>query len=142
MEGKVKKVLDKQAILMKLDELRYPKEQFWVCSGAALVLFGVKKYTCDIDLGVTSELFENLLQQGFSFHYSQQDGTRIMNLGQKIEALENWGLTSDKVLLHGVQVEALASIRKQKEELAREKDLQDISLIDQFLRKKNEVESK
>ena len=128
-----RKMLDRQAVLRTLRSLALPREQFWVCSGAALVLHGVKKLTQDIDLGVTTQLLEKMLCQGHPFRRSVRDGTRIVDVCAGVEALENWGAFSEKLLVAGFQVETLESIRHQKALLGREKDLRDIIAIDRFL---------
>jgi hypothetical protein len=57
-------------------------------------------------------------------------------INDTIELLENWFV--DKiVIIDGLPVGSLESIKKQKLELGREKDIKDIRLIDEYINNKN-----
>ncbi len=111
----------------------FPQDGWWLTSGAALVLFGVREHTHDVDLICTAETADCLEKKGVPHRLDGLDGTRIFALGKQIEILENWH-TDEVIELDGLRVASLLSIRRQKEELGREKDLADIRLIDEFLR--------
>ncbi|WP_243111251.1 GNAT family N-acetyltransferase [Acutalibacter sp. 1XD8-33] len=106
----------------------------WLTSGAALVLFGVRETTHDVDLICTSALADRLEARGVPFRRDGLGGARIFAYGQDVELLEDWD-TEEVVTVEGLRSASLLSIRKQKEKLGREKDLRDIALIDRFLRK-------
>lgn len=106
----------------------------WVTSGAALVLHGVKGHTRDVDLVCTTQLADRLEREGVPFRRSPLGDTRIFTVGRHVEVLENWH-TDQVETLEGMPVASLGSIRRQKEELGREKDWDDIRLIDAFLQK-------
>lgn len=108
-------------------------EDCWLTSGAALVLYGVKEATRDVDLICTGQLADRLEAQGIPFHREGLDGTRVFAVSQDVEVLEDWK-TEEVVRVKGLRAASLKSIRKQKEALGREKDLADIALIDQFMR--------
>lgn len=55
--------MNKKDILQFLNQYTLPTKEFIILSGAALVLFEIKKETSDIDLSVTKKLYENLLKQ-------------------------------------------------------------------------------
>lgn len=127
--------LHREDILRIMRELDFLADGCWLTSGAALVLYGVKEATRDIDLICTTELADRLEQRGFPFRRDGLDNTRIFQINDKVEVLEDWQ-TDEVVELEGLQVASLPSIRKQKEALGREKDLADIQLIDRFLEKR------
>ncbi len=127
--------LFREDILRLLKELDFLEEGCWLTSGAALVLYGVKESTRDIDLVCTTELADRLERQGVPFRLDGLDGTRIFAVNDRVEVLENWH-TDEVITLEGVPAASLLSIRRQKEELGREKDLLDIRLIDEFLERK------
>lgn len=111
-----------------------PLNQYWITSGAALVIHGVKETTRDIDLGCTTELVENFLKKGCKFRVVE-DKSRIVEVNDNIEILENWFV--EKVeFIDELPVGTLESIKKQKAELGREKDMKDIKLIDEFMKSK------
>lgn len=128
-------VLHREDILRLLKELDFLGDGCWLTSGAALVLYGVKEATRDIDLICTTELADQLEQRGFPFRKDGLDGTRIFQINDKVEVLEDWQ-TDEVIELEGLKIASLLSIRKQKEALGREKDFEDIRLIDCFLEKR------
>ena len=104
----------------------------WLTSGAALVLFGVRENTRDVDLVCTKELADRLEAEGYPFRRDGLDNTRIFSINEHVEVLEDWE-TEEVVEIEGLRSASLLSIRKQKEALGREKDLRDIALIDGFI---------
>ena len=128
-------LLHREDILRLLKDLDFLEDGCWLTSGAALVLYGVKETTRDIDLICTAELADQLEQRGFPVRKDGLDGTRIFQINDKVEVLEDWQ-TDEVIELEGLKIASLLSIRKQKEALGREKDLADIRLIDCFLEKR------
>lgn len=49
--------MDKEEIVNRLRELHFPKNEYYVLSGASLVLRGIRKKCPDIDLCISEELF-------------------------------------------------------------------------------------
>lgn len=128
-------LLHREDILRLLKDLDFLEDGCWLTSGAALVLYGVKEATRDIDLICTAELADQLEQRGFPVRKDGLDGTRIFQINDKVEVLEDWQ-TDEVIELEGLKIASLLSIRKQKEALGREKDFEDIRLIDCFLEKR------
>lgn len=126
-------MLDKNQILDKLKNLNFPKSQYCVMTGAALVLHGIKPETADIDIGCTSTLFKELLNKGFEIKHKKPFEAIIID--DCIEIYENWAPEKTEIV-EGIPVADIKSIRKYKEELGRHKDLKDIELIDKFLEQK------
>ncbi len=132
-----KGMLGREDILEILKDVPLLGEDCWITSGAALVLYGVKEQTRDIDLVCTTEAADCLEAQGVAFRRSPLGNTRIFAYSRQIEVLENWE-TDEVVQVEGLPAASLMSIRKQKEALGREKDLTDIRLIDSFLEKEKQ----
>lgn len=114
--------------------MNLPLNQYWITSGAALVIHGVKDTTRDIDLGCTTELVEAFLKKGCKCKVVE-DNSRIVEVNDNIEILENWFVEKIE-FIEGLPVGTLESIKKQKAELGREKDMKDIKLIDEFIKRK------
>lgn len=125
-------MLDKNDVIQLMKELNLPPNQYWITAGAGLVMHNIKETTRDIDIGCTTALTNYLIQQGCEFMYDS-DGTRIVRVNANIEAFENW-VVDEIENVDGISVASILSIRKQKEKLGREKDLEDIKLIDDFKR--------
>lgn len=126
-------MLNKEDIIKEIQELNLPKEQYCVMTGAALVLYGVRENTADIDIGCTWALFEELQRRGYD-RQDQDTGPRII-INETIEIFPDW-LPSKILQLDGIPVAELLWIREYKQQKARQKDLRDIALIDAFLQKK------
>lgn len=126
-------MLNRQEILDLLREKAFDKTEYWVTSGAAMVLYGLKDRTRDIDLGCTSPMADCLERKGYPVEILQ-DGSRKIAYSNTIELFENW-LEGDVVFLEGLPVVSLAGLLKMKEALGREKDLEDIRLIKEQLSK-------
>ena len=125
-------MLDKNDVIQLMKELNLPPNQYWITAGAGLVMHNIKETTRDIDIGCTTALTNYLIQQGCEFMYDS-DGTRIVRVNANIEAFENWAVDEIENV-DGISVASILSIRKQKEKLGREKDLEDIKMIDEFKR--------
>ncbi len=80
-----------------------------------------------------AQLVDLLLAQGFPLSHSSDGKRRVVCL-DVCEFLEDW-MVAETQLIGGVCVATLPSIRKQKELLGRDKDIADIALIDEFLRR-------
>lgn len=118
-------------IIKMLKDMDLLVGEYWISSGAGLVLHGVKETTNDIDLGCTTNLVEYFIKKGCKFKVAK-DNSRIVEINDKIEILENW-VVDEIVFIDGLPVAGLESIRKQKSELGREKDISDIKLIDEYI---------
>lgn len=123
-------LLNKEEIICLLNEAAFDVNEYWVTSGAAMVLYGIKALTRDIDLGCTSRMADKLENEGYCAEVLR-DGSRKIVFSETMELFENW--VEDKVvLLEGLPVVSIDGMIMMKEKLGREKDLQDILLINEF----------
>ncbi len=118
-------MLGKEDIVKILKNMELPLSEYWITSGAGLVIHGVKETTNDIDLGCTTNLVELFLKKGCKYKV-EKDNSRIIQINDTIEILENW-------FVDELPVGSLESIKKQKAQLGREKDIKDIKLIDDYI---------
>lgn len=123
--------MNKQEIINTLNNKPYPRNEYWIVSGAGLVMHGVKAETRDIDIGCSAALANLLIENGAKLHV-YKDGTRQINEDDDIELLEDW-CGDALVEIDGFRVASLESIRNMKVKLNRPKDLEDITLINEFL---------
>lgn len=128
-------MLNKDDIIKILREKNFSKTEYWIVTGTALVMHGVKDETKDIDLGCTTKLFEELIKNGQKVKLTK-DNTRSMVVDNVIELFENWNVDNIE-FIEGLPVGTLESIIKLKLGLGREKDLKDIEMINEFLDKRN-----
>lgn len=120
-------MLDKKQIIARLEELHLDDTKYWLITGGAMVLYGLREQTSDIDLGCTSDLADLLQQEGFPVE-RMSDGTRKIVVAEDVEIFENW--LEDKVeRFEGVPVISIRGLIEMKRALGREKDFRDIQLI-------------
>ena len=126
-------MLNKEDIIRLLKEAAFDANEYWVTSGAAMVLYGIRDATRDIDLGCTSKMADRLEGNGYSVEVLD-DGSRRIAFSNTIEIFENW-IEDQVVLLEGIPAVSLHGLIRMKETLGREKDLNDILLIKEHLAK-------
>ena len=126
-------MLNKNSIIKMLNDLNLPPSEYWITSGSALVMHGVKQYTKDIDLGCTNSLWDFFLQNGHMFRVGK-DNSKIMQINEYVEVIKEY-YVEEIEFVEGLPTGSLKSIKKQKESLGREKDIIDIKLIDEYIKK-------
>jgi len=123
--------MKKAEMIEKLKAFPYDPAEYWVITGGAMVLYGIREESSDIDLGCTAGLADRLEQEGYLYKVTD-DGNRWFKLGEDIEVFENWLFdTVDHV--DGIPVISVQGLIEMKKDLGREKDLRDIALINDFL---------
>ena len=119
-------------ILERLRVLDWPVEDYWLVAGGAMVLYGLRPETHDLDLGCTTARADALEAAGVPFEEMSDGSGRRFTVSGDVEAFENWLM--DRVeLVDGVPVVSLKGLREMKRALGREKDLRDVARIDAFL---------
>ena len=119
--------MNREEILKTLEEFPYNREEYWIVAGGAMVLYGFREQTGDIDLGCSRSMADRLAADGFPFQKSE-DGKRRFRIGEVIEVFEEW-LSDTVVSVDGFPVVSVKGLLEMKRELGREKDLKDIELI-------------
>lgn len=119
--------MNRQNIIDRLIELQLPQKEYWVLTGAAMVLYGFKEETADIDLGCSKYLADILDAKGY-FTEIMDDGKRHIVISTDVELFEEWieDVVVNVCQIPVISVSGLISIKKK---LARKKDLIDIDLI-------------
>ena len=126
-------MLRKDEIIGLLNEAAFDRSEYWVTSGAAMVLHGIKETTRDIDLGCTTQMADRLEREGYDVEVLR-DGSRKIVFSCAIEIFENW-IEDQVILLEGLPVVSMDGMIRMKERLGRKKDLEDIFLIKEHLSK-------
>ncbi len=123
--------MNKQEILNHLFALPYDRDEFWVITGAAMVLYGIREQTADVDLGCSVRLADLLEADGYLFR-RMENGKRWFKYGDHIELFEGW-LRDAIETVNGFQIISIKGLIEMKQELGRDKDKKDIELIKAFL---------
>lgn len=127
--------MNKQDIINRLKEFPYSKDEYWVITGSAMVLYGIRELTHDIDMGCSSKMADQLEKDGY-IPTITESGNRKFVVGDDIEIFENWKYGSVE-RIDGVPVLSLDGLIEMKKSLGREKDYRDIALIEEFKKKAN-----
>lgn len=122
----------KEDILDKLSELPFPKDEYWVITGSAMVLYGLREKTHDIDLGAKSTLIDRLACEGYEVSEGI-NGKRLVKYSEDIEILEEF-LFDRVVDYENYPVISLEGLLEMKRSLGREKDFRDIKLIEEYMK--------
>ena len=119
-------------ILERLRALDWPADEYWLVAGGAMVMYGLRPETHDLDLGCTTARADALEAAGVPFEEMSDGSGRRFTVSGDVEVFENWLM--DRVeLVDGVPVVSLKGLREMKRALGREKDLRDVARIDAFL---------
>lgn len=124
--------MNRAELIEKLNGLGLDRNEYWLITGGAMVLYGLREQTHDIDLGCTSELADRL-EQTYPTSINRF-GTRWIRLNDDVELFENW-LYGGVETVDDIPVISLRGLLEMKKELNREKDLRDIQRIEAFLEK-------
>ena len=130
---RMNRTMERNEILAQLNDLEFDRQEYWVITGAAMVLYGLRPKTHDIDLGCTTAMADDLEAAGYLVK-RKPDGKRHIIFNQDIELMENW-LCDKTQLVEGFRVISLEGLLEMKKQLGREKDLKDIALIEAALKK-------
>ena len=127
--------MNKQDIINRLNKFPYSKDEYWVITGSAMVLYGIRDITHDIDMGCSSIMADQLEKDGYVPTLTES-GNRKFKIGEDIEIFENWKYDTI-TRIDDVPVISIKGLIEMKESLGREKDFRDILLIKDFMGKLN-----
>lgn len=133
VQRRMNRQMERNEILAQLNDMELAQSEFWVITGGAMVLHGLRPRTHDIDLGITTELADNLEAQGYPVKRNE-NGQRKIIFNEDVEMFENW-LCDETQMIDGFRVITLKGLLEMKKQLGREKDLRDIALIEAALEK-------
>ena len=124
--------MDKRELLALLKAFPYSPDDYWIVAGGAMVMYGIRPQTHDIDLGCNKTMADSLEENGYLVR-TNPDGRRYFRYSDDIEISEGWlNDTFDKV--DGYNVISIKGLLEMKRELGREKDKRDIALIEEFMK--------
>ena len=123
--------MKRDELIQRMDELPFLRDGCWLLAGGAMVLYGLREETADIDLGCSKELADRLEQSGIETT-CMPAGTRRISYAPDVELFENW-LYDGMAEVEGIPVITLVGLIEMKRALGREKDWHDIRLIEAYL---------
>ncbi len=128
--------LNKDKIIEILNSHHFDTNNYIVISGAAMVLYGIKDDTDDIDIAVTDEYFKYLLN---NYNCTFERVNEFNHEVYFIDHLINYAVDyySDNYnVINGIHVQTYEDLIKLKEFLHRDKDKKDIKKIELLLKRR------
>ena len=123
--------MNRVELLKVLESLNLDSKEYWLITGGAMVFYGFRKETRDLDLGCTSKLADDLEAKGYPTEI-MPDGTRKVCPAPDIEIFENW-IYDQVEIIDGIPVISVSGLITMKKNIGREKDIKDIQLIESCL---------
>ncbi len=129
--------------ISRVKELNLPKGEFMVCGSAILDVLGIRKAQ-DVDVLVSPKLFEKLEREdGWQRHHKYtttlEHPKGISGAKQTLDFMkENYSLEEALPLatyIEDIPFMSLDMLVNAKRQLGREKDLRDIILIEEYLKR-------
>ena len=129
--------LNKKDILEILNKYKFNSKEYIIISSASLVLQDVKKYTTDIDIACSDDLYKILLKK-YNWLLEKIDGQyKVWYIDDLINFSVNYYEEIEYIELFGYKVQTIESVLNLKKYLNRDKDKDDIKLILDFYKNKN-----
>ncbi len=122
--------MKKADIVTRLEALGFDRNEYWAVAGTAMVLYGLRAETHDVDLGCAARLADELQKQYPTTVLA--DGTRKIIIPPDIEIFEAW-LYDRVVYVDGFPVISPEGLLEMKKTLNREKDQADIQKIEAYI---------
>ena len=127
-------MLNSNDILKVIDSLKLDYNDYCIISGGALVLYGIRDLTEDVDIFINKHGFD-MLSKKYNIVSKENKYKDLFGIGDNIELLLR---EFDKTVVYnfnGYPVLKIEDILKWKEDNRRDKDLKDIELIKDYLEK-------
>ena len=123
--------MNKKELLNLVDTLKLPKEEYFILSGGALLMAGLRESTNDLDIGITKKGFE-ILKEKYALKLTDKNIPKY-EITDKIECMLVEKLDSDITYIDNYPCQSLISIYNFKKRINREKDKADILAIEKVL---------
>lgn len=124
--------MNKQEYLEKLNELNFDKNKYCIISGGTMIMYGLRENTSDIDIKVLPEYFNEI---SLKYHLkNSKKYSYLFELSDDIEVAVKEFDSNDVVWIDGYPVESIQKQLEWKKQNNREKDINDIKLIEKYLK--------
>ena len=128
--------MKKIELLNLLKELNFPKDEYYVLSGASLVLRGIRKEANDLDLCISEELF-NEIKDKYNLAEGNKNECGFYKINDNLEIVVNKKDDFKMEIGKKYNLEDLQTILDFKIKRNKPKDKEDIENIKKYLGKHN-----
>mgnify|MGYP005824686141 FL=1 len=128
--------MKKIELLNLLKELNFPKDEYYVLSGASLVLRGIKEEANDLDLCISAKLF-NQIKDKFNLTDERKNECGFYKINDNLEIVVDKKEDFKMEIGEKYNLENLQTILDFKIKRNKPKDKDDIENIKKYLEKHN-----
>ena len=128
--------MNKIELLNLLEELNFPKDEYYVLSGASLVLRGIREEANDLDLCISEELFKQIKDK-YNLTEEKKNECGFYKINDNLEIVVNKKEDFKMEIGERYNLEDLQTILDFKLKRNLSKDKKDIANIKIYLEKNN-----
>lgn len=128
--------MKKDDLLKLLEELNFPKNEYYVLSGASLVLRGIRKEAGDLDLCISLDLF-NQIKDKYGLTDDKKNECGFYKISDNLEVVVNQKENFKMENGEKYNLEDLKTILDFKIKRNKPKDQKDIENIKKYLKENN-----
>lgn len=125
--------VNKEQILKLLSKLNFPKDEYYVLSGASMVIRDIRKQAKDLDLCISKELFKKIKDK-YSLSEDKKNEYGFYHISDLIEVVVNNKEDFNMEVCNPYNLEDLNTILKFKIKRNTQKDQIDIEKIKEYLK--------
>ena len=125
--------MNKEQILKLLSKLNFPKDEYYVLSGASMVIRGIRKQAKDLDLCISKKLFKKIKDK-YSLSEDKKNEYGFYHISDLIEVVVNNKEDFNMEVCNPYNLEDLNTILKFKIKRNTQKDQIDIEKIKEYLK--------
>ncbi len=128
--------MNKEQLLDLLRELNLPKDEYYVLSGASLVIRGIREQAGDLDLCISRELFEQIKDK-YNLTDDKKNECGFYHISDSLEVVVDEKEKFNMEICEPYNLEDLNTILEFKIKRNKPKDQIDIERINKYLANKN-----
>lgn len=128
--------MNKEQLLNLLEKLNLPKDEYYVLSGASLVIRGIREQAGDLDLCISRELFEQIKNK-YDLTEDKKNECGFYHISDSLEVVVDEKEKFNMEVCEPYNLEDLNTILDFKIKRNKPKDQVDIERIKEYLKNKN-----
>ena len=128
--------MNREQLLDLLKELNLPKDEYYVLSGASLVIRGIREQAGDLDLCISRELFEQIKDK-YNLTEDKKNECGFYHINDSLEVVVNEKENFNMEVCEPYNLEDLNTILEFKIKRNKPKDQVDIERIQKYLKENN-----
>lgn len=122
----------KEDILNMLKELNFPKDEFYIVGGSSLVMRGIREIAGDLDLCISTELFNNIKEK-YNLTDEKRNECGFYKINDDLEVVVNEKYEFDMEEEEPYNLENINTILNFKLKRNAQKDQKDIENIKKYI---------